>query len=108
MPAEIRWADRSVRVKLRLKGDLPDHLEGDKWSFRIHTRDGNAIMGMRRFSIQAPKTRGFQVQIRAVCLNAHGINSMHRAHNFNPDTSGSRPRMTPWGVEAASLNLETP
>ncbi len=60
VPAQIRHGDRTVRVKLRLKGDLTDHLEGDKWSFRIKTRGGDALLGMRRFSIQAPHTRGFQ------------------------------------------------
>lgn len=60
VPAEIRYGGRTVRIKLRLKGDLSDHLAGDKWSFRIHVRGGDALFGMRRFSIQAPATRGFQ------------------------------------------------
>lgn len=62
VPAEIRHGDRTLPVKLRLKGDLSDHLEGDKWSFRIHVRRGDALFGMRRFSIQAPSTRGFQAE----------------------------------------------
>ncbi|MDJ0849927.1 MAG: hypothetical protein QNK04_16280 [Myxococcota bacterium] len=62
VPAEIRVGEETVRVKLRLKGDLPDHLEGDKWSFRVHTRGGDVLFGMRRFSIQAPSTRGFQAE----------------------------------------------
>ena len=62
VPAEIRLGDQTVRAKVRLKGDLPDHLEGEKWSFRVQTRGGDALWGMRRFSIQAPRTRGFQAE----------------------------------------------
>ncbi|MGI9591074.1 MAG: CotH kinase family protein [Myxococcota bacterium] len=60
VPAELRVGTRTVRAKVRLKGDLPDHLEGDKWSFRVHTRGGDVLFGMRRFSLQAPRTRGYQ------------------------------------------------
>lgn len=61
--AEIRVAGRTVPVKLRLKGDFNDHLAGRKWSFRIHTRQGDHVFGMRRFSIQSPVTRGYQSEI---------------------------------------------
>ncbi len=48
-------------VKIRLKGDWVDHLVGDKWSFRIHIEDpSEAILGMKRFSIQAPETRRYE------------------------------------------------
>jgi len=51
----------SFPVKIRLKGDWIDHLVGDKWSFRIHVQDSqHAILGMRRFSIQAPETRNYE------------------------------------------------
>ncbi|MDX1377751.1 MAG: hypothetical protein R3307_02790 [Anaerolineales bacterium] len=46
-------------VKMRLKGDWTDHLEGDKWSFRIQLKDDGQIMGFRQFSIQTPETRNF-------------------------------------------------
>lgn len=59
VPAEIRHDGRTIRVKVRLKGDYTDHLEGDKWSLRVHVRDGDQLFGMRRFSLQAPWTRGF-------------------------------------------------
>lgn len=62
VPAEIRIGERTVRVKLRLKGDYTDHLEGNKWSMRIHVRKKDQIFGMRRFSIQAPRTRAFQAE----------------------------------------------
>jgi len=46
-------------ARMRLKGDWTDHLEGDKWSFRIHLKDDNQILGFRQFSIQTPETRNF-------------------------------------------------
>jgi hypothetical protein len=60
VPAEIRHGDRTVRVRVRLKGDYTDHFEGDKWSLRVETRGGDQLFGMRRFSLQAPRTRGYQ------------------------------------------------
>jgi hypothetical protein len=63
VPASIRQAGRSTRVSLRLKGDLADHFEGDKWSFRIHVKDGDHVFGMRRFSLQHPAARGYQAEL---------------------------------------------
>jgi len=63
MPASIRIGERTVPVRLRLKGDMLDHLRTDKWSFRIETRDGQEILGLRRFSLQSPDTRGFQAEL---------------------------------------------
>jgi hypothetical protein len=62
VPARIRHGGRSIPVKVRLKGDLPDHFEGDKWSLRIHVRGDEQLLGMRRLSIQAPATRSFQAE----------------------------------------------
>jgi hypothetical protein len=51
---------RSVaKVKIRLKGDFTDHLKGDKWSFRVKTKGDDHILGMRVFSLQHPRVRGF-------------------------------------------------
>ena len=63
VPASIRIGERTVPVRLRLKGDMLDHLRTDKWSFRVHTRDGQEILGLRRFSLQSPDTRGFQAEL---------------------------------------------
>ena len=59
----IRYEDRSLPIKLRLKGDWNDHLMGRKWSFRIRVRKGDQLFGMRRFSVQNPNTRGFQSEM---------------------------------------------
>lgn len=63
VPASIRYRNRTIPVKLRLKGDLVDHFQGDKWSLRIHVKNGEQIFGLRRFSIQAPWTRGFHSEV---------------------------------------------
>ncbi len=60
--AVMRHNGRSVKVKLRLKGDQTDHLDTDKWSFRVHVKSDDHVFGMRRFSLQAPKTRHFQLE----------------------------------------------
>lgn len=61
VPATLRLnEEQRLDMKLRLKGDWVDHLRSDKWSFRIHiTEDDGAVLGMRRFSLQAPHTRSF-------------------------------------------------
>jgi hypothetical protein len=46
-------------VKLRLKGDWLDHLQGDKWSFRIRAKDPHSWKQMTSFSLHTPSTRYF-------------------------------------------------
>ena len=54
---------KSMSVRLRLKGDWTDHInEPNKLSFRIKITDKEYFFGMKRFSIQHPKTRGYQVE----------------------------------------------
>ncbi len=51
---------QKIKSEFRLKGDWTDHLNGDnKWSYRIVAKDAKTILGMRKFSIQHPKTRNF-------------------------------------------------
>ncbi|MDH4318339.1 MAG: CotH kinase family protein [Desulfobulbaceae bacterium] len=57
--AQIRIGDQTVKIKMRLKGDWSDHFDSDKWSFRIKVQGKESILGMRVFSLQHPKTRGF-------------------------------------------------
>ncbi len=49
--------EESSEGEIRLKGHMTDHLEGNKWSFRIKSKD--RIMNMYRFSIQHPGTRNY-------------------------------------------------
>ena len=58
----VEYADKKERskVSLRLKGDWGDHLEHPKkLSFRIKTRSGGYLFGMKSFSIQHPTTRNY-------------------------------------------------
>ncbi len=48
-----------MKAKFRLKGDWLDHLEGDKWSFRIKLRKDYAWNRLRVFSIQTPEARDY-------------------------------------------------
>jgi len=57
--ASIHYNGRDFPVRLRLKGDLPDHWAGEKWSFRIETRKDTKFKGMREFAIQSPATRNY-------------------------------------------------
>lgn len=55
--------ERSVaRTRIRLKGDFTDHLKGDKWSFRVKTKGDDHILGMRVFSLQHPRVRGYSLE----------------------------------------------
>lgn len=58
VPAEFVFEGRREPAEIRIKGDWTDHVEGERWSYRI--RLGSASFhGMREFSIQAPSTRGY-------------------------------------------------
>ena len=56
---KITYRDKTIPIKIRLKGDWTDHLESNKWSFRIIIDEGFDFKGIRKFSIQHPTTRSF-------------------------------------------------
>ena len=60
--ASIRIGDQTVKAKLRLKGDWVDHMVGEKMSLRVHMKGDAQLFGMRRFSLQHPRTRGYQTE----------------------------------------------
>ena len=57
VPCELEYHDQKIEGELRLKGHMTDHLEGNKWSFRVKTDE--EVMGMYRFSLQNPATRNY-------------------------------------------------
>ncbi len=59
VPAMISYNGVDFPADVRLKGDWTDHLIGDKWSFRVKLKNDKTIMGMRKFSIHHPQTRGY-------------------------------------------------
>jgi len=58
VPAELVFDGTRAKAKIRIKGDWTDHVETDKWSYRIRL-DTASYRGMREFSIQTPRTRGY-------------------------------------------------
>tara|TARA_X000001036_G_scaffold52886_1_gene42368 strand:+ start:1166 stop:3868 length:2703 start_codon:yes stop_codon:yes gene_type:complete len=64
VPAEMKSnSSLPYKIELRLKGALTDHLNTDKWSFRINIKDTDAYFkGMKRFSLQSPHTRGYHFE----------------------------------------------
>lgn len=48
-----------IPVNLRLKGDRLEHLEGEKWSFRLRVKAPNAWKRMISFSVHTPAARHF-------------------------------------------------
>jgi len=46
-----------VKIKLRLKGDWTDHLQGDYYSYRIQMPSDQSWKRLQTFSLQNPKTR---------------------------------------------------
>jgi hypothetical protein len=59
VPAELSVAGQKTPIKLRLKGDHIDHLEGQKWSFRVQAKGDNTILGMKQLSLHHPRTRSY-------------------------------------------------
>ena len=62
VPAHVATVDGRQAGQLRLKGDLLDHLSGPKVSFRVRLRGDAHWQGLRHFSVQAPETKGFQLE----------------------------------------------
>tara|TARA_Y100000310_G_scaffold82715_1_gene79297 strand:- start:1732 stop:4350 length:2619 start_codon:yes stop_codon:yes gene_type:complete len=58
--AKLRHEGEEYKVKIRLKGDRPDHwADARKWSFRVVLKDDKTLFGMKKFSLQHPKTRNY-------------------------------------------------
>lgn len=58
--AVLRLGDEVASGRVRLKGDWVDHVDTDQWSLRFDL--DRPLGGMRSFSIQHPKTRGFVME----------------------------------------------
>lgn len=59
VPAVLTYKEKEIKIKLRLKGHMTDHIESDKWSFRVRVKGKENFMGMGLFSLQHPGTRGY-------------------------------------------------
>lgn len=60
VPAELTFQGKKHKIKMRLKGTLPDHwIDDKKWSFRVKVKGEKSVMGMKVFALQHPKTRNY-------------------------------------------------
>jgi hypothetical protein len=59
VPLDILFKGQSAKGKVRLKGDWNDHLQGDKWSYRIKLKGESTIHGVKCFSLHAPRCRNY-------------------------------------------------
>ena len=59
VPSIVSCAQDTVEADIRLKGHMTDHLQENKWSFRIKTKDKSTLLGMHRFTLQHPGTRNY-------------------------------------------------
>jgi len=60
--AQLTNNNIKVKVKVRLKGDLLDHLKTNNWSFRAKVNGKKSINGLRVMNIQHPFVRGFYTE----------------------------------------------
>ena len=57
--ANITFGNKNYPVEIRLKGDELDHVEDNRWSFRVKMMNDTSLFGMRKFSLQSPKVRNY-------------------------------------------------
>lgn len=57
--AELLDTTGSIPIKIRLKGDWLDHLQGDKWSFRVKVKSTYSWNRFQSFSLHTPAARYF-------------------------------------------------
>jgi hypothetical protein len=59
--ASLSCVDKSVKVKMRLKGDELDHLSGKHWSYKLKGKK-NLAFGQKKIVIQSPQTKKFLLE----------------------------------------------
>ena len=101
VPAELEYRNRKMKIKLRLKGHMTDHLQENKWSFRIKVVNKELFMGMKRFTIQHPGTRGYIYEwIYHELMRRAGVIAL-RYTFINVSVNGKD-----WGIYAVEENFE--
>ncbi|MCG8310725.1 MAG: CotH kinase family protein [Cytophagales bacterium] len=60
IPARVRYNQKTYRVDLSLTGQTNEHTRHPyKWSLEVKVKDGEKIMGMRKFALLFPRARGY-------------------------------------------------
>lgn len=57
--ASLKWEGKKIPIRIRLKGDMLEHVNGIKWSFRIRVEGENSVMGMKSFSLHDPAIKNY-------------------------------------------------
>ena len=57
--AKLICGNKTINTSIRFKGDHVDHLDGNRWSFRVKTKQEGLVFGEDKFSIQGVHTRSF-------------------------------------------------
>ncbi len=57
--AKLTCGDKVLNASVRFKGDHVDHLDGNRWSFRVKTKKKGLVFGEDKFSIQGVHTRAY-------------------------------------------------
>lgn len=83
---------KEFQVTIRIKGDWLDHIQGNKWSFRIKMKEGS-FRGMKEFSVQQPGTRGY--------LNEYVLHKLFE----NEDVLTTRYGIVPVKINGASVGI---
>lgn len=58
-PGKLTYDGNTFKVKISLTGQYLDHIKSNKNSFNIEVKDGLTIMGMSKFKLLIPSTRGY-------------------------------------------------
>ncbi len=60
VPAKFTHKDKTLKVKIRLKGTRASHWEDEEvWSYKVKMKKTDTFMGMRRFALQGPHNRNY-------------------------------------------------
>lgn len=112
VPAEIIHKGKKIKSEIRLKGHMTDHLQENKWSFRVKTKKGDALMGMKRFTLQHPGTRNYVNEwIYHKMMESQGIISLRYQFlkvNVNGEDWGIYALEEHFGQELVQNNLRLP
>ena len=94
----VRYRNKNIRAKIRLKGDLPDHwLSYYRMSFRVSLKGKNSILGFKKFSLHKPGSRQFPFD-HIYTDSMRAIGNISPLHNYiHVYVNG-----TSWGV----MNIE--
>lgn len=81
--ATLTYQGQQYLARIRLKGDLLDHLQSEKWSYRVELKGENSLLGMKHFSLQHPRTRAYLNDwLFQQALGAEGL--IHLRYHFLP------------------------